>query len=182
MIIREEREKLGLKVYELAKMVGVDPVYVTRIEKHNRLPSIFVYLNIEKTLKLPHSLRAQYYKEKNPEVVKQWPAHEIDEVFNIGATNSIHSNPIIRSLQYVNNPDPKDVKSFIIGLIRDLNPDYTLSEKDIKEYTELLKGMAKDKAAAREKFKKYLKKLRNVNNVVIPNMGEGGPEYLKWGF
>ena len=62
MIIREYRKKLGLKVYELAKMVGVTHVWITKIEKHNDLPSIVVYMNIEKTLNLPPTLRVQYLK------------------------------------------------------------------------------------------------------------------------
>lgn len=37
--IRKKREKLGLKVYELAHKVGVNPVYITQIEKHNKVPS-----------------------------------------------------------------------------------------------------------------------------------------------
>lgn len=37
--IRKKREKQGLKVYELANRVDVNPVYITQIEKHNKLPS-----------------------------------------------------------------------------------------------------------------------------------------------
>jgi len=41
-LIREKRVTLGLKVYELAEKKGVEvnPVYITQIEKNNKLPSI----------------------------------------------------------------------------------------------------------------------------------------------
>ena len=70
MIIRGERKKLGMKVYELAQKVGVDPVYITQIEKHNKLPSINVFLDIEKYLKLPTSVRMDYFSEKHPDLFK----------------------------------------------------------------------------------------------------------------
>ena len=38
-ILREARTICGLKGYELAKKVGVNPVYITQIEKHDKLPS-----------------------------------------------------------------------------------------------------------------------------------------------
>jgi len=182
-IIREQRKKLGIKIIELAKMIGVHPVYITQIEKHNKLPSIVVYMNIEKFLKLPSTLRAQYYREKNPEVVKHWPTFELDEVFNVGPPDSLHTIPTIRILRYVNtSAHLKDVRSFIIGLFHDLDPNYKLSENEIKEYSKTLRIMAKHKAVYREEFKRLLDKLSAVNNILVPILGEGGPEYLKWGF
>jgi len=38
--VRKRRIERGLKVYELARRVGIDPVYITQIEKHGKLPSI----------------------------------------------------------------------------------------------------------------------------------------------
>jgi len=182
MIIREERKKLGLKVYELAKMVGVDPVYITRIEKHNRMPSIIVYLNIEKFLKLPPSLRAQYYNEKNPEIVKHWPTYELDEIFGAGPSNSLHASPVVRIINYINSYPLKEIKSFLIGLFKDIDPNYNLSDKEIKEYTSMLKTMAKNKHFSKVEYKKMYAKLNAINNFMFPNLGEGGPEYLKRGF
>jgi len=179
MIIREHREKLGLKVYELAQIVGVDPVYITRIEKHNKLPSIIVFLNIEKSLKLPPSIRAQYYKEKHPEVSKHYPTYELDKMFNVGPTDTIHASPIVRILKYVDTYPLIDTKSFLIGLIKDLDPNYHLNDKEIKEYTAILNTMAKNNSLNRTEFKKLYSKLRAINDSLIPNMGDGGPEYLK---
>lgn len=178
MIIREHREKLGLKVYELAQMVGVDPVYITRIEKHNKLPSIIVFLNIEKFLNLPPSLRAQYYKEKHPEVSKHYPTYELDKMFNVGPTDTLHASPVVRILKYVNTYPLKDTKSFLIGLFKDLDPNYTLSDKEITEYTKILNTMAKNNSVNRAEFKKFYNKLRTINDLLIPNMGDEGRDFL----
>ncbi len=45
-IIREARQAKGLKVYELAERISVNPVYITQIEKHNKLPSPAVIRSI----------------------------------------------------------------------------------------------------------------------------------------
>ncbi len=37
--IRKRREYVNLKVYELERKAGVNPVYITQIEKHDKLPS-----------------------------------------------------------------------------------------------------------------------------------------------
>ena len=65
--IRERREKLGLKVYELADATGVDPVYITRIEKHGKLPSPIIMEKISKVLS-DEELFKVYLKMKYPMV------------------------------------------------------------------------------------------------------------------
>jgi transcriptional regulator with XRE-family HTH domain len=67
MKIRKQREKLGLKVYELANKIGVNPVYITQIEKHNKLPSPTVFKKIEKALKLGPDFQKLYVQKKYPE-------------------------------------------------------------------------------------------------------------------
>jgi len=165
-----------------ADMVGVDPVYITRIEKHNRLPSIIVYLNIERCLNLPPTLRSQYYKQKNPEVAKHYPTYELDKMFNIGPSNSIHVSPVVRVLRFVNNYPLTDTKSFLIGLFKDLDPDYKLTDKEIIECTKILNEMARNNSLNREEFKKFYSKMNAVNNFLIPEIGDNGPEYLKTEF
>lgn len=65
--IRKKREKLGLKVYELADAAGVDPVYITRIEKHGKLPSPLIMEKISKALS-DEELFKVYLKMKYPMV------------------------------------------------------------------------------------------------------------------
>ncbi len=69
--IRERRKELGLKVYELANKVGINPVYVTQIEKHGKLPSSEVFYRIENVLSLPLEVRKQFFKSKYPEIYRE---------------------------------------------------------------------------------------------------------------
>ena len=61
--IRKLREDQGLKAYELAKKVGIDRTYITKIEKHNKLPSFFVMKQISDLLRNPELLEV-YIKMK----------------------------------------------------------------------------------------------------------------------
>jgi transcriptional regulator with XRE-family HTH domain len=71
--IRKRREQLGLRVYELAEKVGVNPVYITQIEKHNKLPSPTIVAKISKALLVSHNvIFNDYVAEKFPELNKIW--------------------------------------------------------------------------------------------------------------
>ncbi|MBU2034336.1 MAG: helix-turn-helix domain-containing protein [Candidatus Omnitrophica bacterium] len=61
--IRKLREEQGLKIYELAEKTGTDRTYITKIEKHNKLPSFFVMKKISDLLHNPGLLEA-YIKIK----------------------------------------------------------------------------------------------------------------------
>lgn len=64
--IRKKRMELKLKVYELANAIGVNPVYITQIEKHNKLPSINTFGMIVKFLKLNTDIYDDYFQQKIP--------------------------------------------------------------------------------------------------------------------
>ena len=64
--IREQRKELKIKVYVLAKTIGVHPTYITYIEKHNRLPSLELIVKFEKALGI--KLQEFYFKEKHPAI------------------------------------------------------------------------------------------------------------------
>lgn len=66
--IRDRRESRGLKVYELAILVCVDPVYITQIELHNKLPSLRLFTNIYYALDFEKDFFIQYLNTKYPEL------------------------------------------------------------------------------------------------------------------
>lgn len=69
--IRSRRKELGFKVYELAQKVGVHPVYISQIEKHNKLPSPEVLAKIVLHLDdNPESYFRVYEDLKYPEMKK----------------------------------------------------------------------------------------------------------------
>ena len=51
-MIKRRRQDLDWKVQELAAKVGVNPTYITQIERYNKLPSLKVITKIAKTLGL----------------------------------------------------------------------------------------------------------------------------------
>jgi transcriptional regulator with XRE-family HTH domain len=74
--IRKRREELNFKVYELADAVGVDPVYITRIEKHGKLPSPIIMEKISKALS-DEDLFKTYLKLKYPMVYQRVKARDL---------------------------------------------------------------------------------------------------------
>jgi len=69
MLIRKRRQELGLKVYELANKVGVNPVYITQIEKHNKLPAQEVFIKIIKALNMDLALFADLWLNARSPIV-----------------------------------------------------------------------------------------------------------------
>lgn len=84
-LIRHIREERKMKVYELAKAVGVNPVYITQIEKHNKLPSSKVIIAISRVLNA-HAILHFYITIKYPELL------EIIEELNKRTEKRIFSN------------------------------------------------------------------------------------------
>ena len=68
MIIRKRRLELKLKVYELAKLVEVDPVYISQIEIHDKLPAPALFEKIRKVLKLDEQVKNLYLHKKLPDI------------------------------------------------------------------------------------------------------------------
>jgi len=160
MIIREYRNKLGLKVYELAKTVGVNPVYITKIEKHNDLPSIVVYMNIEKALNLPSVLRVQYFKEKYPEA-----SHGPSPInFERMASSLEDGSPLGILQDYTAHKfeTPSETRPFIIRIVQTYNTKKTLTEKEIKELTTILKNIIRYNRLMMEEKIHFLEKAHDI--------------------
>ena len=160
MLIREERDKLKMKVFELAKKVGVHPVYITRIEKHNHLPSIVVYMNIEKILKLSPDLRLQYFKEKYPDSANKFPnqfKRMADELSENSALALLED--FTRHRHQASSPD---IKPFVVGLAHNYNPNKTLTDKEIEELSGRIKKILRlNGVILREKIN-FLKKTYSI--------------------
>ena len=84
--IRKRRLECGLKVFQLANRIHVDPVYITQIEKHGKLPSPAVMEKISSELR-DRNLFITYLKIKYPllyeEREKLYPDlnPEMEEIF-----------------------------------------------------------------------------------------------------
>ncbi len=69
--IRAARQSLKLTAKDLANKIGVDPTYITYIEKHGKIPSPAVMKKIEDALGDP-MLSTIYLQAKYPEVCKEF--------------------------------------------------------------------------------------------------------------
>ncbi len=122
-------------------MVGVNPVWITKIEKHNDLPSIVVYMNIEKSLNLPPTLRVQYFKEKYPESSHGQLPNQFKQM-----ADSLSGYSVLELLQDFTAHQletSSKTKPFIIKIARSYNPAKTLTEKEIQSLTAILKDIIK---------------------------------------
>ena len=68
VLIRKRRIELNLKAYELARLVEVDPVYISQIEIHNKLPAPALFEKIRKVLKLDDQVKNLYLHKKIPDI------------------------------------------------------------------------------------------------------------------
>jgi transcriptional regulator with XRE-family HTH domain len=68
IVIRKRRLEFKLKVYELAQLVEVDPVYISQIEIHNKLPAPALFEKIRKVLKLDEQVKNLYLHKKIPDI------------------------------------------------------------------------------------------------------------------
>jgi len=124
--IRNRRKELGFKVYELAEKVGVNPVYITQIEKHNKLPSIEIFKKISKALDLPEQNLPQYYSEKYPSLI--YTPKLIEDMENLPDDGLDLVNEILEffPISYPNkgfkNSFKKEIKNFTTALIKRKNP------------------------------------------------------------
>ena len=69
--IKAARQSLKLTAKDLANKIGVDPTYITYIEKHDKIPSLAVMKKIEDVLGDP-MLSTIYLQAKYPEVCKEF--------------------------------------------------------------------------------------------------------------
>ncbi len=144
MAIRKRRLELGLKVYELANKVKVNPVYITQIEKHNSPPSIRIFRAIEKVLKLDEKLRKTYIFLKYPNF---YPLVPVDTVKN--KTAATLPPPGIDYCKLVlenslRNGTARDSKTLCKLLFTALKPSNIPKEASIKKIERLLAPLQKN--------------------------------------
>jgi len=144
-IIRQRREKLGLKVYELAKKVRINPVYITQIEKHGKLPSYKVINSLEQVLDV--SLWNLYMKEKHPEVLKKIGV--LVRRGNIGTnlpdkSMSATDRLRFRLVSYIQNSKKQDLKSVVKTVVSETRLSFATDKNKIELLEATLKRLKKE--------------------------------------
>lgn len=75
--IRADRQRLKLRIKDLADKVGVHPTYITYIEKHDKIPSPALMERIKNVLD-DEMLETIYLKTKYPGVCKKFEQKQKD--------------------------------------------------------------------------------------------------------
>jgi transcriptional regulator with XRE-family HTH domain len=167
-IIRKRREYLKLQAKELAQTVGVDPVYVSQIEIHNKMPSLEVYKKIEKALLLPAYYRSQYFREKHPEYTKNMLTEDIIKQVR---DESVKDDPNPKPPDIFHNvdmffrykdPTPQEIRGFVLDRAHELNPAIKLNEKTIKELVSIVKDAIKHRELFRNSRIKFTDKIESI--------------------
>lgn len=152
-VIRTQRKKLQLKVYELAGEIGIHPAYLTQIEKNSRTPSPEVLKKIEKALAI--ELKDTYIHLK-------FPADFFSEKRRLGLSSEKrprHSPPM---------PPPTVIKEFPTPEARRLalfihrNVESSTRIIDRKGYETLLKDIAPEKVTDRKLFEQVLDIMKDL--------------------
>ena len=134
--IRSRREELKITAEELAKKVGIDRTFVSKIENHGLLPSRLVLARIETVLKTT-DLFEYYIKQKNPYLEK------------IFVHSSFSIPPAIR--QAFQTPEAEELMRFIHRNVETTNMDFLK-----RDYERLLKNIAPDKISDNKLFMEIL--------------------------
>jgi transcriptional regulator with XRE-family HTH domain len=157
-LIRTKREKLGLKVKDLAKKVGIHPVYMTQIEKHNKLPSPAVYKDIEKVLGT--ELRELYLKEKYPKLSKQLDS----------PMSQLFMNPVDIFggvfIDYVCNSNNSNFRKIAIELIEEFAPSKSGNEHLIGSISSIVKDLRELHYAFQLKYQQNDSKVKKLLGIV----------------
>ena len=69
LAIKTQRKAIGMTAEELAKRVGVDRTYISKIEHDIYLPSDQTAENIRKALRLGNKFLQEYYFAKHPHII-----------------------------------------------------------------------------------------------------------------
>jgi transcriptional regulator with XRE-family HTH domain len=174
-LIRERRTHLKLKVYELAQQAGISPVYITQIERYNKLPSFIVYKNIEKALDLPLDLRIQYYREKYPEISETNFPNAFEMIVKSDVAKNSTPARMLENFIDDTGPNPQDARAFIISLANKGNPTPPLSEKQIQKLTAMVKKAIKLRWAS---FKLQVEILSTVCSIKDSDCKDLTPEKM----
>jgi transcriptional regulator with XRE-family HTH domain len=164
-VIRGLRIAAGLKVFELAKMVGVNPVYISQIEKHNKLPSQDVLERIEKALG-DRSLFHIYIKQKNPAIEKRLEAKHPQSLlpnYIMKEFDTPESKQIIRFIhRSVTSQIMIMSKKDYALLLERIAPKSLENEKLFDQVFNILKEMKREKDAYWNKFTKQAKQIESL--------------------
>lgn len=162
-IIRKKRKEMGLKVYELARKVGVHPVYITQIEKHSKLPSSAVIKNIQSVLKI--EIGELWRREKYPAFYDASCTASLftdGVVLTTGTGSSRKVDPLEWPIYDCIHNSKANYKASVIGVLNECNPSKLENSKLINSIIQRMKKLRQDDINFLKYYKKELKKIARL--------------------
>ena len=144
-LIRERRQSLKIKIYELAKKVGISAPYLTEIEIKDKIPSPEVFNKINRELGNSIKLHAAYYFAYRD--TEGYICGDEASLLNRIIENYILGDGKARGYPIVKKPD----------LIKKIIEDYIPENKSNKKVNELIKKITFDLVAKTEEYRERLK-------------------------
>ena len=136
-LIKKQRKKLGISAEKLAKSIGVDRTYISKIENHNLLPSIQTLHKISAELGGMPELQNVYFrlklrKDLNKPALIQPPKKNkvIDKEF-------LQMRDMLDD--YIMNKKGSQTKPFILNLLKRFTPDKATDKKTINSLIDFIK-------------------------------------------
>ena len=162
-IIRNQRKKLGLTAEQLAKKIGVDRTYISKIEKHNLLPSFAVISNLRRVLGIDNCLTL-YINQKFPDLYKKFTSSGSELIIPHSSTNlkNIKNKSLLMQeilLWYIRDETETTHKAFALDFLAKYIQSKANNEKAINKIIKYLKKMRQDKKDFWVEYKKQEKKL-----------------------
>lgn len=162
-IIKTQRKKLGLTTEGLAKKIGIDRTYISKIENYNLTPSWKILTAIERELKLDN-LCLLYIQEKHPEIIKDRGRKNYTAERKTDGI-SLLEEEILNFISDLSAKHPSTIKAFVISLLNKYKPAEVNNSNLINEISGRIKKLASD---YHEYQKIYHKEKNAVIKLIIP--------------
>ena len=164
-VIKEKRLAAGLKVLDLAREVGVNPVYISQIEKHDKLPSQDVVERIEKALKTTE-LFDLFIKQKNPSLEKRF----ISSLSHIPSTlrKEFTTPEATKLLKFIYTTlgqaffTETSLRIRYDRFLKTIAPEKISDDKLFNQICTIMKEMQKEKIAYWRSFSKHTKQIETL--------------------
>ena len=139
-LMRAQRKKLRLTTEQLAELTAIDRTYITKIEKHNKLPSLAIMQTICDRLG-DRELFEKYLKIKYPLMYEKWKE---DEIAREAGWLVREFRQIKEDLAKIKNKDItvknlRELKRRILFFGNDVNRSTTILHRQLEEMAKIKK-------------------------------------------
>ena len=161
-IIRERRKALGITAEELAKKVGIDRTFVSKIENDKLLPSSQVLERIGKILKT-NSLIEPYVNQKSP-FFKQYATYTFNSIPSAirHEFKTVEQEQLLRFIFNNVETPSASLKEDCIDILKGIAPEKEPDKKLINQVLDLIMELKADRDAYWKIFNTYAKQVESL--------------------